>query len=136
MWGHGFLQARSLHIPRGMHGGALEVRYRLYRTDRRPVPRSVHVDESLTVLADPYQVGSAFRSGPGPARNGLFNDIYRLEYPEPLPEDFRLEMEQTYTANGTPVSGKNKIVYAASYVRLYVWERGAYRFMARGMGRP
>ncbi len=136
MWAHGFLEARTLPLARGMHGSALEVRYRLVRTDRRPVPRTVRVGENLTFLVDPHGVSSVFESETEMAINGLFNDIYRLVYPTPLPEDFRLEVEQTYTANGTRVRGKNKIVYAPSYVRLHVWERGAWRFMARGIGRP
>ncbi len=75
MWNYTFLEARSVNLPAGKHGAALEVRYRLYRTDGRRVPPSVTVGERIRVLADPYGVADVFHSGPNNARNGLFNDI-------------------------------------------------------------
>lgn len=33
MWGYNFLQARSVNLAAGQHGAALEIRYRLHRTD-------------------------------------------------------------------------------------------------------
>lgn len=136
LWGYTFLQARSLNLVAGQHGAALEVRYRLHRTDGGQVPPSVTVRERIRVLVDPYRVASQFRSGPNNARNGLFNDIYRLVSNNRLPNDFRFEVEQTYTANGQPVDGKNKVVYTPSSVLLYLWERNRWRLRGRGSGRP
>ena len=136
MWNYTFLEARSLNLGAGQHGAALEVRYRLHRTDGRPVPATVTVAERIRVLADPYSVASQFRSGPNNARNGMFNDIYRLVSGDRLPADFRFEVQQTYTANGQPVAGKNKVVYTASSVLLYLWERNRWRLRGRGSGRP
>ena len=135
MWYYGFLQARSLQLPAGRHGAALEARYRLVRAGGGRVPRSIRVGERIRVLADSHGVASRFSSGPNMARDGLFNDVYRLVSPDPLPNDFRFEVEQTYTADGQPVTGKNKIVYLPETVMLYVFERGRWRLYGRGRGR-
>ena len=116
MWSYIFLEARSLNLRRDEHGAALEVRYSLSRTDGSQVPESVNVGERIRILVDPYRVANQFRSGPSNARNGLFNDLYRIISNNRLPQDFRFEVEQTYTANNRPVSGKNKIVYTPSSV--------------------
>ena len=136
MWDYTLLEARSLGLAAGQHGAALEVRYRLRRTDGRRVPPSVNVGERIRVLVDPYGVASQFRSGPNNARNGLFNDIYRLVSGNRLPNNFRFEVEQTYTANNQVVNGKNKVVYTPSSVLLYLWDRNRWRLRARGTGRP
>jgi|GEM_PF-4461694 len=136
MWDYTFLQARSLNLTARQHGAALEVRYRLHRTDGRQVPPSVTIGERIKVLADPYGVASQFRSGPNNARNGFFNDIYRLVSNNRLPNNFRFEVEQTYTANNRQVNGKNKVVYTPSSVLLYIWERNRWRLRGRGNGRP
>ena len=136
MWGYIFLQARSVNLSAGQHGAALEVRYRLHRTDGKQVPPSVTVAERIKVLVDTHGIAGQFRSGPNNARNGLFNDIYRLVSNNRLPSNFRFEVEQTYTANNHPVDGKNKVVYTASSVLLYLWERNRWRLRSRGGGRP
>ena len=136
MWGYTFLQARSVNLDASQHGAALEARYRLHRTDGRRVPPSVTVGERIKVLVDTHGIAGQFRSGPNNARNGLFNDIYRLVSNNRLPGNFRFEVEQTYTANNQPVDGKNKVVYTASSVLLYLWERNRWRLRGRGSGRP
>lgn len=136
MWNYIYLQARSLNLPAGKHGAALEARYRLHRTDRRRVPLSVAVGENIKVLVDSHNIANQFRSGPNSARNGLFNDTYRLVSDNRLPNNFRFEVEQTYTANSQSVNGKNKVVYTPSSVLLYIWERNRWRLRGRGSGRP
>lgn len=131
MWSYIYLQARTVSLPAGRHGGALEARYRL-RNQSGPTPAVVRVTEAIRVLHDPYNVASQFQSGPNNARNGFFNDIYRLVSRNPLPADFRFEVEQTYKANNQPVAGKNKIAYTNSSVLLYIWERNRWRLRGRG----
>jgi hypothetical protein len=136
VWGYNFLQARSVNLAAGQHGAALEARYRLHRTGGGQVATSVIVGERIKVLVDTHSVAGQFRSGPNNARNGLFNDIYRLVSNSPLPRSFRFEVEQTYTANNQPVDGKNKVVYTPSSVLLYIWENNRWRLRGRGSGRP
>lgn len=134
MWHYTFLEARSLALPSGRHGAALEVRYRLGRSGGGHVPHLVTVRETIRVLLDEYNVASQFHSGPDQARDGFFNDVYRLISRQPLPDDFRFEVEQTYTADNEVVEGKNKVVYTPSSVLLYLWE-GRWRLRGRGAGR-
>ncbi len=136
MWGYTFLEARSLNLAAGQHGAGLEVRYRLYRTDGRQVPPSVIVGERFRVLVDSHGIASQFSSGPNNARNGFFNDIYRMVSNNPLPNNFRFEVEQIYTMDNHPVDGKNKVAYTPSSVLLYLWERNRWKLRGRGSGRP
>ncbi len=134
MWQYSFLEARTVELPTGKHGAGLEVRFRLGRTDGA-VPDSVKVGETKTILKDDYKVGDKVDMGPNDARNGFFNDRYRIIADKPLPGDFRLEIEQKYTADGKPVEGKNKIVYTPDAVLLYVFEGTRYRLRASGRGK-
>lgn len=135
MWRYTYLEARSIGLPAGRHGAALEVRYRIGRSGGGDVPHLLTIHERIRVLVDPYQVAGQFRSGPDQATNGLFNDLYRLVSRNALPEDFRFEVEQTYTADNQLVEGKNKVVYTPSSVLLYLWEGGRWRLRGRGAGR-
>ena len=135
MWSYTFLEARTSNLAKGQYGAGLEVRYRLNRIDGTSVPLSVNVQESIRVLVDTHKIAGKFKSGPDNAKNGFFNDLYRLVSSDPLPHDFRFEIEQTYTANNEPVSGKNKIVYTPSSVLLYGWEKERWKLWGRGSGR-
>jgi hypothetical protein len=85
----------------------------------------------MRILADPYRIAGSFVTGPENARNGFFNDQYGLVSRNPLPEDFRFEVQQTYAADGVALVGKNKIVYSALAVSLYIEERGRMKLSAR-----
>ena len=134
MWQYTFLEAKSQNLNPGQYGAALEVRYRIFRNDG-PIPVTLRIREQLRVLVDPYNIAGQFRSGPNDARNGFFNDFYRIVSPNPLPSDFRFEIEQTYTADNAPVSGKNKVVYTPDSVLLYGWEQNRWKIWGRGSGR-
>lgn len=135
MWEYTMLEARTVELPKGKHGAGLEVRYRLFRTEGG-VPESVTVGEKKKVLKDDYKVGDKVDMGPNEAKKGFFNDRYRLVADGPLPGDFRLEIEQEYTANGEAVRGRNKVVYTPDAVLLYISEGGRFRLRASGKGRP
>ncbi len=135
MWQYSYLEARTINLQPDHHGAKLEVRYRLYRMDGVAIPSRVRVREEIRVLLDTYQIAARFRSGLEDARNGFFNDLYTLSSPEPLPIDFRFEIEQTYTADNVAVTGKNKVVYTPSSVLLYGWEGNRWKIWGRGSGR-
>ncbi len=117
-------ETQSCGVPSGQHGAAKAIRFRIADFDGQPVTSDFTVTEEFSRLEGPDDVFKKLSRGSKQAEKGFFNDCYRLFQPTPLPEDFRLKVEQHHLIDKEIIS-KNHITYTPTSVTVCVFPRHA-----------
>ncbi len=109
-------------VKEGNYGSAKLMKFRLFDFNGNPVSENLTVGEKFTTIEDNYKVSSRLVPNSYNCEKGFFDDCYRFYQPEPLPDDFRLVVEQNHLL-GSEVISKNQITYTPNNILVRVFPR-------------
>lgn len=128
--------SQTCSVPPGLSGVTKVVRFRISDFHGQEVQGNPSVAEQFRLLEGPQdllrKVEAQARDRAIRSERGFFNDCYRLYGPRPLPDDFRLRVEQNHLVDGEIIS-KNHILYTSRNILVDVFPRlpGSREFESR-----
>lgn len=109
-------------VPPGNYGSAKIIKFRILDFNGKPVKENLTVGEKFASIEDNYKLSSRLVPNSYDCKKGFFDDCYRLYQPEPLPDNFRLVVEQNHLL-GSEVISKNQITYTPDSIMARVFPR-------------